>query len=412
MTMASPPARTTGATIDRQPDADRVRLAANPLTSSTQMEALARDQDVTVRAALAMNPSITGAMTDLIASDRDERVRALLGRRLAAMMPSLPGQQLDVMQEQALTTLLTLVNDETVRVRSSIADVLKDMPGAPHELIMLLASDGAIPVADPVIRLSPLLTAEDLLALLAAAPTPATATAVARRPGLTAQVSDVIAQSADTSAVTALLNNESASIREATLDQLIARAATHTEWHQPLVRRPTLSSRGASALSEFVTASLLSQLAARPDLDPSIALDLHTRLKSRVEVPSPSEDTSATIQRAMIAARQMASREQLTEAAVLAVIRRGEARMCTAMLAVAGKLPADVVDRACTLRSAKGLVSVVWKAGFSVALAGPVQTLLARLPPEAILRETDANRFPLTPDEMRWHIEFLSKMSR
>ena len=41
-----------------------------------------------------------------------------------------------------------------------------------------------------------------------------------------------------------------------------------------------------------------------------------------------------------------------------------------------------------------------------------VQTLLARLPPEAILRETDANRFPLTPDEMRWHIEFLSKMSR
>lgn len=398
--------------IDQLTDADRVRLAASPLASPTLLETLARDRDVTVRAALAMNPGTPCAVTDLIAGDRDERVRALLGRRLAAMMPSLPGQQLDDLQERALATLLTLVKDETVRVRAAIADVLKDMPGAQHALIMRLASDSAMPVADPVIRLSPLLTAEDLLALLATASTAATATAVARRPGLAAQVADVIAESADSSTVTALLSNNSASIREATLDHLIARAADHTEWHQPLVNRPKLSSRGANALSEFVTTRLLAQLSERSDLDPSITQILRDRLKTRVDHPPELEQDSPTVQQAMDAARHMEAENQLTEAAFLAVVRRGEARMCTAMLAVAGNLPVSVVDRACTLRSAKGLLSIVWKSGFSVETAGPVQSLLARLPPESILRGSSTKMFPLSQDEMRWHIEFLTKMNR
>ena len=66
--------------------------------------------------------------------------------------------------------LAELVEDEAVRVRAAIADVVKDMPQAPRELILRLAHDSAVPVSEPVIRLSPLLTTEDLLALLARRP--------------------------------------------------------------------------------------------------------------------------------------------------------------------------------------------------------------------------------------------------
>ena len=40
------------------------------------------------------------------------------------------------------------------------------------------------------------------------------------------------------------------------------------------------------------------------------------------------------------------------------------------------------------IHSAKGLVSLVWKAGYSMKVAVPLQTLLARLSPAAMLRPT------------------------
>ena len=40
------------------------------------------------------------------------------------------------------------------------------MPDAPRDLILRLARDAAMEVAEPVIRFSPLLTEDDLLALI------------------------------------------------------------------------------------------------------------------------------------------------------------------------------------------------------------------------------------------------------
>src|SRR5689334_10597611 len=119
------------------------------------------------------------------------------------------------------------------------------MPNAPKKLILRLARDTSMSVAEPVIRLSPLLTSEDLLALLASVPCAETVSAIARRPNLTEAVSDAIATRADTEAIRALLANRSALIREVTLDSLIAQAARYAEWHEPLVHRPALPARAA-----------------------------------------------------------------------------------------------------------------------------------------------------------------------
>jgi len=86
--------------------------------------------------------------------------------------------------------------------------------------------------------------------------------------------------------------------------------------------------------------------------------------------------------------------------------------MATAMLAVAAGVPASVVDRAATLRSAKALVSLVWRAGFSMQVAGPLQSLLARTSPDTVLRGGPSGAFPLAIDEMRWQIDFLMRMGR
>jgi uncharacterized protein (DUF2336 family) len=297
-------------------------------------------------------------------------------------------------------------------VRAEIADIVKDMPEAPHALILRLVRDTAMTVAEPVIRLSPLLTPEDLLALLAAAPAAATATAVARRPGLAAQVADVIAQSADNDAVTALLTNPSAAIRENTLDALVGRAAAHVDWHVPLVRRKLLSTRAARDLSDIVATQLLAELAARADLAPALTHELRQRLAARLEPSTLPDGAVRTVDEAMAFARALAADGKLTEETMLEAALRGEAPMCAALLAVAAGMQASVVERAATLRSPKGLVSLVWKAGMSMRVAGPLQTLLARLSPETTLRAMDGEEFPLAAEEMRWQIEFLSRMGR
>jgi uncharacterized protein (DUF2336 family) len=393
-------------------EASRVRVAASPDAPEATLGMLAADPEVTVRAALVMNPGLPGPITSRLAQDRDDRIRILLARRLASLIPSVAPSHRDHLQDQATAALFALAADEVVRVRATIADVVKEMPEAPRELILKLIRDVSMAVAEPVIRLSPLLSAEDLLALLAAAPTSATATAVARRPNLSADVSDAIAHSTDTAAITALLTNPSAAIRENTLDALISRAADQVTWHEPLVRRPELSSRAARALSDIVATQLIAVLAERADLDPQMTRDLRQRLNTMLEPPPASRTRAPTMDEAVSVAHAMAAQGKLNESALLSAAQRGEARMCTALLAVAAEVPASVVDRACTLRTPKGLVSLIWKAGFSMRVAGPLQTLLAKLPPDASLYPTSNDGFPLAVEEMRWQIEFLTRSGR
>ena len=392
-------------------EAARVRLGAATDTAPDMLRELARDASVTVRAAVAMNLAAPEHVDQLLAADQDERVRTLLGRKLASLIPDMTASQRSALEARALAMLATLVDDEAVRVRAAIADVVKGMPCAPRELILRLAHDSALPVCDPVIRLSPLLQAEDLLALLAEPPGEHTAIAVASRPGLSASVSDAIAASADSKLITVLLANHSAAIREATLDALIERAHAQADWHDPLVHRPALSAQAARALSEIVTTQLVAVLAARGDLDPAVTEELRRRMAERLPRMQPLR-SDATLEDAVGRAQELLSQDRLDESAMLAAAQRGEARLCTAMLALAAGVEPSVVDRAVTLRSAKGIVSLVWRAGFSMRLGGPLQVLLCRVGPASALRAGDAGSFPLTPDEMRWQLDFLQRMGR
>jgi hypothetical protein len=57
-------------------------------------------------------------------------------------------------------------------------------------------------------------------------------------------------------------------------------------------------------------------------------------------------------------------------------------------------------------------VSLVWKAGFTMRVAVAMQTLLARLAPDAVLTGGAGGAFPLAVEEMRWQLEFLGRMGR
>ena len=388
--------------------AARVRLASGAETPAKLLYFLARDPDVTVRVAVAMNLNAPIPADAVLSNDIDERVRIVLARKIALIAADLSDQAQTRLVKIVRSLLATLVRDEAERVRAMIADVLKELPNAPLDVIKRLARDEAASVSEPIIRLSPLLSEGDLVQLLSFSPG-----AVARRANISEAVSDAIVATADSAAIRALLINQSAAIREDTLDALVAHARDHASWHGPLVHRPQISKPSMRILSGIVTDQLLAQLAARGDLDPDFHAELRARIEDKIAqqatiVAEKAQVSESCLQRVMLLERS----GQLNEAAFTEAMRSGDEPLVAVMLAVSAKVPLAIVERAVSLRSAKGLVSLTWRAGFSMRSAVAAQILLAKLPPRLVVNCVGQGAFPLTGDEMRWQLEFLEHAVR
>ena len=378
--------------------AERVRHAARPDCPPATLLSLARDPEIIVRATVALNERCDAEVETVLSLDADERVRALLGGRIARLLPDMDGADRTAAANHVHATLSLLASDQALRVRAAVAEQVAAMEQAPRELVLQLAHDSAKEVSDQVIRLSPVLSDADLLAILAAPPANTTAASVASRRKLSAVVADAIVRHADAATIRALLNNPSASIREATLDALVGRAPNHIDWHAPLVRRPGLSLTAVRALSEFIASDLLRILAARVDLDAAKLDIVRQRLAAR---------TADGDELLLAKARQLKEAGALTEAVLQDAANQGDVRLLLALLATSSGMTLHTVDRVLELRSAKALVSLVWRSGFSMALAVSIQKKLSQFGPDMVIEATGSGEFPISAGEMGWQIELM-----
>jgi uncharacterized protein (DUF2336 family) len=394
-------------------EATRVRQGASANTSPEVLLVLANDPSVTVRASLALNPALPYQVSALLAADTDARVRTILRNKLSTLTPSLTDDARQRVQRDAVANLTAMVADAALRVRISLAEAVKHLPDGPREIVLRLAHDPAVMVCEPVIRFSPMLTQEDLVTLIATGPPPSTIIAVANRPKIDATVSDAIVGTSNFAAIRALLENPTAQIREATLDALAAQSEEQTDWQAPLVNRPHLPPRAQRMLSEIVTGFLLETLAARPDIDPKIAQMVRSTLElARPRTPSapPAADEGPRLAHAHALALSQSGK--LGDEAILDALRRNANRQATAMLSVKAGVPVAVIERACALRSAKGIVSLAWQAGLTVQTAVVLQVAMAHLTPDLVLRPGPEGIFPLSEEEMRWQLAFLDVPDR
>ena len=394
-------------------ESNRVRLGANKSTPPELLYFLARDPSVTVRAAVALNQNTPAPADAVLANDSDDRVRAVLGRKIAVMASSIGDSGQDRLERVIRNLLTALVADEAERVRAMISDTLKDLPSAPPDIVRQLAYDSAISVSEPIIRFSPLITESDLLQLLSSPPCPGTSGAVARRSGLSEKVSDAIVATANSAAIRDLLCNHSASIKEETLDLLAECTKDNHTWREPLVKRPSLSVTSMRTLSRILADHLLEALYERNDLDKEIKIEIREIISAKL---NSNESNTGFAQdacgQALAQAKALDQSGALTESALTQAIKQGDDDLVIAMIAVAANVAPSVVQRAVALRSAKGLVSLIWRSGFSMRSGVAIQALLARLPPRCIVGATPNGGFPLSADEMRWQIEFLEHAAR
>lgn len=254
--------------VARHPDAVvRKDLAGRQDARPEILYFLAADPSSDVRRAVAENPTSPRQAKQLLATDSDDEVRLVLAHKIGRLVPDLDSMEASQLQELTIDILTTLAQGQLPLVRQVIAEEIKNATQVPKSIVAKLARDVEAVVSAPVLQYSVLLTDDDLLEVVAGARQPAVLASVARRTQLSPAVCDAIVATGDEGSIASLLANHGAQIREDTLDRVIEAAPAHQPWHQPLVRRPTLSAPAVRRIAGFVAAALLDELAARSDLD-------------------------------------------------------------------------------------------------------------------------------------------------
>ena len=392
---------------DQSPKARR-SLAARGDVQPEILYFLADDPDVDVRRAVAANDATPVQAGLVLAGDTDTDVRCHLAQRIGRLAPQLDEASRDRIGAAVNEVLAKLACDQVPRVRQLLAEELKHAETVSPDVIERLARDTDPSVAVPVLEFSPLLDDDLLLDIIDGTPEGAGLLAISRRKGLSEQVADAVVATDDAAAIGSLLSNKSAQIREETLDALVERAEAVPGWHKPLVARPSLSGRAVRHLAEFVADALLRDLEHRSDIDPQTATALSRTVRSRLGEAGAADEGDGARETADERALKLFRQGKMTEDTIAAAIDRGERSFVIEALALIADLPADVVSRAVSMASAKGIVAIAWKAGLTMRTAGQLQLRLARIPPGSVLQARDGGAFPLTEDEMRWQIDFFA----
>jgi uncharacterized protein (DUF2336 family) len=353
------------------------------------------------RAAVAANMAAAAKTNRHLADDEDEDVRAELAHKIARLMPGLSERESAHVVALTIETLECLARDATVRVRAIVAEEIKYLSCVPRELVLQLARDVETIVAAPILQYSPLLSDADLIEIIACGQVQEVLTVIASRKPVSEPVSDKLVQSLNVPAVAALLVNPDAKIRKQTMDLIIERVEEVSAWQLPLALRADLSARAIRRIGSLVGASILERLAARNDLSDATRIYLNRELRTRL-AETPLQQLGSSAADAVAAAKKEG---RLDAEFVENAAQAGQREVVVHALAQLVNVSEQTVKKIMTAGSAKPLIALVWHAHLSMRVAFKIQTLIMKLPTRDVLPARGGVGFPLSKEEMRWHLD-------
>jgi uncharacterized protein (DUF2336 family) len=215
-------------------------------------------------------PTITVADVDRLVTNRSAATRSYMAARVASLFRD--GMLSPKERAIAEDVLRAFVEDAAVRVREAVSLNLKRCPFLPHDLAVTLAED-VDSVAVPFLEFSEVLTDEDLIRIVAEYGTTKHC-AVARRPTVSAAVSDALIATRNEGVVVTLVRNDGARILEPSLHKIVDAFADSEAVNEAMVHRDELPLTVASRLIAVVSDSLRRYLVARHDMPRDLADDV------------------------------------------------------------------------------------------------------------------------------------------
>ncbi|MBT3990952.1 MAG: DUF2336 domain-containing protein [Rhodospirillaceae bacterium] len=382
---------------------------------------LAEDPDPIVRCEIAKNEAAPRQADAVLAKDDDIEVRSCLANKIARLAPNLNSMEREDIRHLTVGILEDLARDQVPKIRQILSDTLKDVADAPVSVIRQLAQDDELLVSVPVLENSPVLTDEDLLHIISNLLESKALSAISRRHAVSPGVADAIVDTDSKEAITVLLNNESAQIREETLDLLVDRSRNIEMWQGPLVRRPQLPASVALRLAEFVADKYLTILEGRRDLDAAtlkrVKKEVHLRIgKAEPNLVenggegdgNPIQINSDNIDIALAAAKRLKREGKLEAKDIESALKTGDRQFVRSALAIRSELSLAVIEKIVKTRSAKGVMAMAWKAGLPMRLATDLQSKLAGISNGDLINPRNGFDYPMNDEELAAELSFFT----
>jgi hypothetical protein len=86
----------------------------------------------------------------------------------------------------------------------------------------------------------------------------------------------------------------------------------------------------------------------------------------------------------------------------------GQREVVILALAQLASITEQTVKKILTAGGAKPLVALVWHAHLSMRVAFKIQTFIMKLPTRDVLPARSGIGFPLSKEEMRWHLNYFN----
>lgn len=396
----------------------RAALAERKDVSPELLYYLAEDVSVEVRRAVAINKAAPRHTDLLLARDVDVGVRSGLAQKIALVAPNLSVEDSAKVRNQTKDALEALANDQITKVRAILAEALKGVVDAPADIIRTLARDIEIEVSGPVLEFSPVLTDTDLIEIIERGPADGGIAAIARRNGVSENLSDAIIGSDNLEGIADLLGNNSAQIREEALDDLINRSENIELWQPPLVARTKLPDGAVQRMAGFIAENFLHALRERSDLDPMAMQAVSDIVRDRLGGAKGIEKKALSagfdflkVDPPLETVRRLFDAGKLSDKVVMKALQAGDHAFVFAALIIRADVDVSLAKKVFVEKNPAGIVALIGKAGMPASMIIMIQQQMGRLAPSQIIEPADDIAFPMSRDDIDWHIEFFSKMT-
>lgn len=399
---------------DPQP-AKRAALAYRDDAPPEVLYYLASDDAVPVKRAVAANRDTPALGNLVLAGDESAEVRRALAEKIRrhGRHHGIGSQQ---QRARAIADLVVekLAGDSEPGIRAAMAEVLKTASDVSRSVVRDLAFDEILSVAAPVLEYSPILTADDLLEILAGKPEQARLAAIARRRVLDERVAAMLVASRDVSTLANLLGSTSANVQEVTLDTLIDVVAEELGLPQQPVFRRDLSDSTVQSLVERVANQLGALFPGDQDMPAGARSTIQAMVEKRLTRPgekvrgaaaaSFAQDADERFQSSLERARELAASDQLDEATLRVYLLTGQDEDIIAGLAVRADLPVRTVLHLVAAQSARAMCALAWRAGLSASFSLELQQRLASVAAETSVAPKPDGGYLLEEEEMIWQL--------
>ncbi|NQV99777.1 MAG: DUF2336 domain-containing protein [Rhodospirillales bacterium] len=388
--------------------AERKELASHNTLEPELLYYLADDDAPEVRKEIAKNDGAPLQADQILARDPIDEVRTELAYKIARLIPTLTDTENQRLTEMALAVLEVLANDELPDVRAIVAEEIKRLENVPKHIITKLAHDAEAIVSAPILEYSPLLSELELVQIIAGGVQGAALIAVARRIGIGEAVSSAIVDQDDKPSMLELLKNQTARISEKAMQVIGMKAPDMDDMHRPLVERSNLSVHTMKRIATFVSAALVERLIEQNDLTDAVSKELRQSIRERIEAgdlkasDKPKEPPDER-------ARKLFDAGKLDDGVVKEAIETGDITFVPPALSLLSGIEIEICKRVLMGDSGKGVVSLAWKAGLTMATAEMIERRVAQVPARSLVATPSDGEFPLTDSDMEWYLAYFDE---